>query len=600
MKRLSMMLGLTCILSTNLPTVRAEFDFCSGSSSGGGSGTFQQQILHDAIVMVGEIPKNIEGLSIQLQSDKDVDVQLYDGEDGTPIVKWAYYSNEAGILYDCCKDSTNYQGMAIEWSGYNGDGTGSGNEYINITGQTTRQLVMKAYGYQAGFATVDYSWSGGQSSDCQIPETGGDSFQQQILKDDIIKVGDIPPGVNNLYIKLVSDKDVDIQLYDKDDGTAIVKWAYYSDEAGILYDCCKDSTNYQGMTIEWSGYNGDGTGVGHEYIKITGNTTRNLTMKAYGYQAGYAVVEYSWGNEEAHDEELHGSAPSILEDPEQESYNPTIISGSYQTSLQTGANYFKFEVEPGYDYSFIVNTNNYEHLLQSKSAAYSVHYSNSGYQSEVNGVPLSNHGISGNDSHAKSAIIFEADPSYYSEKYYNYVQIYILGNDDVSIAHIRLVKKSNKQFGLPINGLHAYYNAFGHRAEIKGGTYLTNNGHDGIDIQAYYVSGGEIHVDFDQPIVPVAEGCVVKTASLGGNLGEAVWIHHTLNGQAYTSLYAHLQNLQVSKGDCVTKGATALGYIHTEQKHIHLEIFKDYIERWYDGYSYGNGQVDPLGQIFVK
>jgi hypothetical protein len=322
MKRLLIMLGLACLLATNLPIVRAEFDFCSGSSSDGGYGTFQQQILHDAIVIVGEIPRNIEGLSIQLQSDKDVDVQLYDGEDGTPIVKWAYYSNEAGILNGCCQDSTNYQGMAIEWSGYNGDGTGLGNEYINITGQTTRQLVMKAYGYQAGFATVDYSWSGG--SDCQIPDTGGGSFQQPIVKDAIVEVGDIPPGVNNLYIRLNSDKDVDIQLYDKDDGTAIVKWAYYSNEAGILNDCCKDSTNYQGMTIEWSGYNGDGTGLGNEYIKITGETTRNLTMKAYGYQAGYAMVDYSWGSEN-----LHGSAPKPI------ASNPGIIATYYDSSSRT-------------------------------------------------------------------------------------------------------------------------------------------------------------------------------------------------------------------------------------------------------------------------
>jgi len=49
------------------------------------------------------------------------------------------------------------------------------------------------------------------------------------------------------------------------------------------------------MLIEWSGYNGDGTGLGHEYIKITGETTKNLTMKAYGYKAGYAKVHYEWG-----------------------------------------------------------------------------------------------------------------------------------------------------------------------------------------------------------------------------------------------------------------------------------------------------------------
>ncbi len=37
------------------------------------------------------------------------------------------------------------------------------------------------------------------------------------------------------------------------------------------------------MEIEWSGYYGDGVNLGNEYIKITGETTANLTMKAYGY-----------------------------------------------------------------------------------------------------------------------------------------------------------------------------------------------------------------------------------------------------------------------------------------------------------------------------
>jgi len=150
-----------------------------------------------------------------------------------------------------------------------------------------------AYGYQAGYATVNYSWTGGTASACNIPESGGGTFQQQIEEKNIVKLGDIPLGVNNLFIKLISDNDVDIQLYDKDNGTKIVVWP-----DGILNGPSKQSINYQGMIIEWSGYNGDGTGLGHEYIKITGKTTRNFTMKAYAYKAGYATVEYSWGEDD--------------------------------------------------------------------------------------------------------------------------------------------------------------------------------------------------------------------------------------------------------------------------------------------------------------
>ncbi len=67
--------------------------------------------------------------------------------------------------------------------------------------------------------------------------------------------------MKNLYIELISDEDVDIQLYDKDDGVKIIAWP-----DGILRGRDRESTEYKGMEIEWSGYNGDGSGKGHEYI----------------------------------------------------------------------------------------------------------------------------------------------------------------------------------------------------------------------------------------------------------------------------------------------------------------------------------------------
>jgi uncharacterized protein YkwD len=273
----------------------AEFDWGTGCE--GGSGTFQQYIQSwnedpENAVTVGTIPAGMKNVYIGLNSDKDVDIRIYDA-DGTPVVHWPH-----GILSAPSTQSATYNGVMIRYSGYNGDGTlaGLGHEYIEVTGTTQNAFIMKAFGYQAGYATVDYSWDANENN-CGPAESGGGSFQQQILQNDIIKVGDIPPGVSNLYIQLTSDEDVDIQLYDKDNGTAIIKWAYYVNEAGILNGANQQSTNYQGMTIEWSGYNGDGTGLGNEYIKITGTTTRNLTMMAYGYQSGYAVVDYSWGKD---------------------------------------------------------------------------------------------------------------------------------------------------------------------------------------------------------------------------------------------------------------------------------------------------------------
>ena len=269
----------------------AAFDFCQGNNGeNGGSDTFQQQIPLNGVVEVGELPIGISGVEIYLKSTVDIDVQLYDKETGKKLIHWPN-----GVLSAGGNQSFDYHGILIEWSGYNGDGTGKGNEYIKISGNddpstpTNRAFIMKVFGYKAGLADVDYSWNG---ANCDDVDSGNGSFQQQILKDAIVEVGVIPTGINNLNIQLESPKDVDIQLYDSDNGTAIIAWPN-----GLLNGSTTESINYEGMEIEWSGYQGDGTNFGHEYIKISGETTRNLTMKAFGYASGVATVNYSWGGD---------------------------------------------------------------------------------------------------------------------------------------------------------------------------------------------------------------------------------------------------------------------------------------------------------------
>jgi len=277
-----------------LSGLHGGFDF-GGDSGGceGGDGFFQQRIEYwnndpENAVTVGTIPKDLQDIYISLESNEDVDIRLYSA-DGEKIVHWP-----DGILNGVGYGSTVYNGVTIEYSGYNGDGTGRGHEYIKITGTTQNDFVMKAFGYKSGFAEVKYSWAGKANCDSggTPSASGSGDFEQQILKSDTVEVGDIPPKINNLYITLTSEEDVDIQLYDKDDGTKIIVWP-----DGILHGADKQTTNYKGMEIEWSGYNGDGTGKGHEYIKIRGETTCNLSMKAYGYKAGYARVHYEWGGD---------------------------------------------------------------------------------------------------------------------------------------------------------------------------------------------------------------------------------------------------------------------------------------------------------------
>lgn len=77
---------LLLLLTVFASYIQAGFDFntCSGS------GTFEQQIVqfgnsYENAVTVGEIPQGIQGLKINLISDKDVDIRLY-ANNGDKIV----------------------------------------------------------------------------------------------------------------------------------------------------------------------------------------------------------------------------------------------------------------------------------------------------------------------------------------------------------------------------------------------------------------------------------------------------------------------------------------------------------------------------------
>jgi hypothetical protein len=135
----------------------AEAGFDWGDWCDGGNGSFSMQTEQQAAVVVGEIPAGLSGVEIKLLSTNDVDIQLYDKETNTAIVAWP-----DGILNLPNEHITDYVGVTIEYSGYNGDQTptGKGNEYIKILDTTNRPLIMKAFGYTAGSAVVNYTWTG--------------------------------------------------------------------------------------------------------------------------------------------------------------------------------------------------------------------------------------------------------------------------------------------------------------------------------------------------------------------------------------------------------------------------------------------------------
>ena len=187
---------------------------------------------------------------------------------------------------------TTYEGVEYCYSGYNGDGTNLGHEWIRVNGTTNRPLVMKAYGYRAGDALVNYSWAAPE--DCV--DQGSGEFNQPIEHQATVTVGDIPAGKQFVFIQLSSDKDVDVQLIDKTTGHQIIAWPN-----GDLNAPTEGCTTYESVEYCYSGYNGDQTpnGKGNEWIRVNGTTNRELTMRAFGYQAGNALVEYSWGVENA-------------------------------------------------------------------------------------------------------------------------------------------------------------------------------------------------------------------------------------------------------------------------------------------------------------
>jgi len=302
---------LLTILATS--TIWAGFDFggCSGSK------TFEQQIEAygnntENAVEVGSIPAGIKGLQVTLESNKDVDIRLY-GEKNDKIVHWP-----SGILNQSNEKTAIYKGIGVTYSGYNGTNGQKGHEFIRVNGTTPTAMIMKAFGYKAGYATVNYSWTGKEGCTDAGKKIG--HFTQNIPKNATTLVGKIPENIENLEVNLTSDKDIDIQLYGED-GTAIVKWATNPSDKGLLSGSSKAAIDYHGMHIEWSGYKGVNGQSGHEYIKVTPKTTEKLTMKVFGYQAGTADVTYSWGGNQSNILFKSGFEDGVYIDPVLVEYN---------------------------------------------------------------------------------------------------------------------------------------------------------------------------------------------------------------------------------------------------------------------------------------
>jgi hypothetical protein len=262
-------------------------DFEWGSPCDDGNGEFEQYVVQGGIVEIGKIPAGMGDINVRLFSPSDVDIQLIDVATGEAIVAWPY-----GLLNQRSEECATYEGLEYCYSGFNGVDGERGNEWIQLNGVSNRELMMTAYGYDAGYAQVYYSWSA--SDDCV--DQGSGEFSQPVDRYRTRVVGTIPAGKTNVSVSLESDSgaDIDIQLFAGRE--KIIAWDLYG-EHGLLSGPTQETiSDWNGLRITYSGYNGRNNNPGLEDITISGTLPVNLTVKVFGYEAGFATVNYSWGN----------------------------------------------------------------------------------------------------------------------------------------------------------------------------------------------------------------------------------------------------------------------------------------------------------------
>src|SRR5690606_34029763 len=112
-------------------------------------------------------------------------------------------------------------------------------------------------------------------------------------------------------------------------------------------------------------------------------------------------------------------------------------------------------------------------------------------------------------------------------------------------------------------------------------------------------AGNENHRGVD---IANATGTTVKAAASGyvsyagamGTYGNVVMITHSINGQAYTTVYAHLNSIAVSAGQGVSQGQYIAGMGSTGRStgpHLHFEV---HIGSWNGSRS---NAVNPMNYI---
>merc|ERR1711988_485541 len=128
---------------------------------------------------------------------------------------------------------------------------------------------------------------------------GFGSFKQKLALNQRVNVGLIPAGQVNVRVELNTDKDVGTELWTADGKSAVVAWRCLNHQSKKMKAKCIDSATkkiakYMDIKIEYSGWLGVNAKFGHEYIRIIGKSKHAFMIRAFGYEAGWANVKYSW------------------------------------------------------------------------------------------------------------------------------------------------------------------------------------------------------------------------------------------------------------------------------------------------------------------
>lgn len=128
-----------------------------------GDGQFSQYIEEGRIVDIGDIPVGKVNIDIELRAadGRDVDIQLIDLVDGHKVIAWP-----DGDLNGPEARAVDYKGTTIKYSGYHGVQGDRGWETVEVIGETSTELRIKAFGYTAGNTAVAYAWGRGAGAQC--------------------------------------------------------------------------------------------------------------------------------------------------------------------------------------------------------------------------------------------------------------------------------------------------------------------------------------------------------------------------------------------------------------------------------------------------